>query len=51
MLVLGVVFLFVFVYWDLRVATRPVIAARFLRNRSVVFASIIGFFDFVRRFW
>ncbi len=26
----------------------PVIAPRFLRNRSVVFASLIGFFDFVR---
>jgi hypothetical protein len=51
MLVLGVVLLFVFAYWDLRVATQPVIAPRFLKNRSVVLASLIGFFDFVCRFW
>lgn len=51
MLVIGVVLLFVFAYWDLRVATRPVIAPRFLKNRSVVLASLIGFFDFVGRFW
>ncbi|KAF7977944.1 hypothetical protein HWV62_2023 [Athelia sp. TMB] len=47
MLVLGVVILFVFGIWDLRYASRPVIAARFVRNRSVIGASFIGFFDFV----
>ena len=50
MLVLGVVILFVFGIWDLRYASRPVIAARFVRNRSVIGASFIGFFDFVRSF-
>ncbi|KAH0838678.1 major facilitator superfamily domain-containing protein [Lanmaoa asiatica] len=47
MLTVGVVFLFVFVHWDFRVATRPVIAPRFLKNRSVIFAALIGFFDFM----
>ncbi|KAH7922339.1 hypothetical protein BV22DRAFT_1121535 [Leucogyrophana mollusca] len=47
MLVIGVVLLGVFAFWDLRIAKRPVIAPRFLRNRSVVFASLIGFFDFM----
>lgn len=47
MLAIGIVFLFMFAYWDLRVATRPVIAPRFLKNKSVIFAALIGFFDFV----
>ncbi|KAH7919716.1 MFS general substrate transporter [Leucogyrophana mollusca] len=47
MLAVGVVLLAVFVFWDLYIAKHPVIAPRFLRNRSVVFASLIGFFDFV----
>ncbi|KAF9229770.1 MFS general substrate transporter [Gyrodon lividus] len=47
MLVVGIFLLFVFAYWDLRVAKRPVIAPRFVKNRSVVFASLIGFFDFM----
>ncbi|KAH7912676.1 major facilitator superfamily domain-containing protein [Hygrophoropsis aurantiaca] len=47
MLVIGVVMLGVFAFWDLWVAKRPVIAPRFLRNKSVVFASLIGFFDFM----
>lgn len=46
MLVVGCVLLLVFGVWDLRYASRPVIAPRFVRNRSVVFASLIGFFDF-----
>ncbi|KAG9310268.1 MFS general substrate transporter [Chiua virens] len=47
MLVIGIVVLFIFIYWDIRVATRPVIAPRFLKNRSVIFAALIGFFDFM----
>ncbi|KZP28418.1 MFS general substrate transporter [Athelia psychrophila] len=47
MLVLGVVLLFVFGLWDIRYASFPVVAPRFVRNRSVVAASFIGFFDFV----
>ncbi|KAG2338806.1 drug:h+ antiporter [Suillus weaverae] len=46
MLVMGVVLLAVFAVWDLRYASRPVIAPRFVRNRSVVCAASIGFFDF-----
>ncbi|EMD31052.1 hypothetical protein CERSUDRAFT_163556 [Gelatoporia subvermispora B] len=47
MLVIGIVLLGVFAIWDLRFASRPVIARRFLGNVSVVAASWIGFFDFV----
>jgi hypothetical protein len=47
MFVVGVVLLVVFTIWDLYYASRPVIAPRFVRNRSVVCASLIGFFDFV----
>lgn len=48
MLAVGVVFLVFFAIWDLRFASRPVIAPRFIRNRGVVCAAFIGFFDFVR---
>lgn len=47
MLVMGVVLLAVFGIWDLCFASRPVIAPRFVRNRSVVCAALIGFFDFM----
>ncbi|KAG2045784.1 hypothetical protein BDR06DRAFT_1015289 [Suillus hirtellus] len=47
MLAMGVVLLAVFAVWDLRYATMPVIAPRFVRNRSVVCAACIGFFDFI----
>ncbi|KIJ58509.1 hypothetical protein HYDPIDRAFT_178059 [Hydnomerulius pinastri MD-312] len=47
MLVIGVVLLCAFAYWDLRIAKRPVIAPRFVRNKSVIFAALIGFFDFM----
>ncbi|OCH87436.1 drug:h+ antiporter [Obba rivulosa] len=47
MLVVGVVLLGVFAVWDLRFASRPVIARRFLSNIAVVAAAWIGFFDFV----
>ncbi|OBZ77205.1 Siderophore iron transporter 3 [Grifola frondosa] len=47
MLVIGCVLLPVFAFWDLRFAKRPVVAHRFLKNRSVVCAAWIGFFDFV----
>ena len=48
MLVVGFVILLLFLLWDTRYATRPVIGPRFLRNRSFIFASLIGFMDFVR---
>ena len=48
MLVVGVVLLFVFAVWDFKFASRPVIPFRFVRNRTVVIGSLVGFFDFVR---
>ncbi|KAH9912103.1 MFS general substrate transporter [Epithele typhae] len=50
MFVCGWVLLPVFVLWDLRYAKRPVIAMRFLANRTVVCAAWIGFFDFLSFF-
>ncbi len=47
MIVVGCILLPVFALWDIYVAKRPVIARRFLTNRSIVFAAWIGFFDFV----
>lgn len=47
MFVAGIVLLTLFAIWDLRFASRPVIAPRFIRNRSVVIAGLIGFLDFV----
>ncbi|KAI0353438.1 drug:h+ antiporter [Trametes cingulata] len=49
-LVLGWVLLPVFALWDIRYAKRPVIARRFLFNRTVVCAAWIGFFDFLSYF-
>ncbi|KAI0666920.1 drug:h+ antiporter [Trametes maxima] len=49
-LVLGWVLLPVFAVWDTRYAKRPVIARRFLSNRTVVCAAWIGFFDFLSYF-
>ena len=51
MLTIGVVLLVVFGIWDLRYASLPVITPAFVRNRSVVFASLIGCFDFVSLPW
>ena len=48
MLVVGVILLFTFAAYDLRFAKFPVIAPRFIKNRSIVAAALIGFFDFVR---
>ncbi|KAI0828482.1 drug:h+ antiporter [Trametes gibbosa] len=45
MIVVGCVLLPAFALWDIYLAKRPVIARRFLTNRSVVFAAWIGFFD------
>ncbi|KLO12475.1 drug:h+ antiporter [Schizopora paradoxa] len=50
MLFVGISTLIAFGIWDFRYASRPVIAPRFLRNRSIVFASLIGFFDFASYF-
>lgn len=48
MFVLGWILLPVFALWDIKFAKRPVIARRFLSNRTVVCVAFIGFFDFVR---
>ncbi|KAI5994577.1 major facilitator superfamily domain-containing protein [Pisolithus orientalis] len=47
MLIVGVVLLGIFAYWDIRVAKIPVFAPRFMRNTSVIIAALIGFFDFM----
>ncbi|KAF8640180.1 hypothetical protein AX16_010235 [Volvariella volvacea WC 439] len=47
MLVVGLVLLPVFVIWDFKFAKYPVVAKRFVTNRSVVIAAMIGFFDFM----
>ncbi|OSD00087.1 drug:h+ antiporter [Trametes coccinea BRFM310] len=49
-LVLGWTLLPIFAIWDIRYAKRPVIARRFLFNRTVVCAAWIGFFDFLSYF-
>ncbi|KAI0628168.1 drug:h+ antiporter [Trametes polyzona] len=50
MLVAGWLLLPLFALWDIRYAKRPVIARRFLFNRTVVCAAWIGFFDFLSYF-
>ncbi|TFK84888.1 MFS general substrate transporter [Polyporus arcularius HHB13444] len=50
MLVMGWLLLPVFALWDIKYAKRPVIARRFLFNRTVVCAAWIGFFDFLSFF-
>lgn len=47
MLIVGVILLFVFAGWDFKFAKKPVVAWRFMLNRSVTAAAWIGFFDFV----
>ncbi|KAI0763855.1 drug:h+ antiporter [Trametes elegans] len=49
-LVLGWMLLPIFAVWDIKFAKRPVIARRFLFNRTVVCAAWIGFFDFLSYF-
>lgn len=47
LLVVGSILLGVFVYWNMRVASRPVIPPHLAQNRTVVLGALIGFFDFV----
>lgn len=47
MIVIGCVLLPSFVLYDWKFAKFPVVPGRFVRNKSVVGASLIGFFDFV----
>lgn len=48
MVVVGCVLIPVYALWDLKYAHFPVIARRFVFNRSVVIACAIGALDFVR---
>jgi len=47
MIVIGCLLIPVYCVWDLKFAKFPVIAHRFLHNRTVVLAALIGCFDFV----
>ena len=47
MLVVGVILLGVFAGWDFKLAKRPVVALRYIKNRAVLAAAWIGFLDFV----
>jgi hypothetical protein len=44
---LGLLLLVAFLFWDLGHASSPVIARPFVRNKTVLIAAAIGFFDFV----
>ena len=50
MVVVGVILVPVYALWDFKYAKFPVIARRFVSNRSIVLACAIGAFDFVRKF-
>ena len=49
MIVVGCVLLPAIAFWEIKFAKRPVLARRYLTNRTVVIAAWIGFIDFVRR--
>lgn len=48
MLVVGCVLLPAITVWEIKFAKHPVLASRLLKNRTVLIAAWIGFFDFVR---
>jgi hypothetical protein len=47
MIVLGFVLFPVFVVYELKVPENPVMPFRWCRNKSILAACLIGFFDFV----
>ncbi|TFK35357.1 drug:h+ antiporter [Crucibulum laeve] len=47
MLVVGIVLIPAFILWDLKYAKYPVVARRFVFNKTVVIAALIGAFDFI----
>ncbi|KAF9443003.1 drug:h+ antiporter [Macrolepiota fuliginosa MF-IS2] len=47
MIVVGAVLIPVYIIWDFRFTKYPVITKRFVLNRTVVFAALLGAFDFV----
>lgn len=50
MIVLGPIFLIAFGIYEWKFSPKPLAPGRFLKNPSVVIASLIGFFDFVSLF-
>lgn len=49
MIVIGCALIPFYILWDFKFASYPVIARRFLLNRSVIIACAVGAFDFVSR--
>lgn len=47
MLVIGPILLIVLAFYEGKFAHYPFIPARFLKNRTVLAAALIGFFDFI----
>lgn len=47
MLTIGPVLLIAFGLYEWKLASHPIVPMKFLRNRAVVGAALIGFFDFV----
>ncbi|KAJ6622918.1 hypothetical protein B0H10DRAFT_1787296 [Mycena sp. CBHHK59/15] len=47
MVIGGVVTLPIFVFWEVKKATHPVIPWRLLRNRTILAGCVVNFFDFV----
>ena len=48
MIVVGIVLIPGVAFWEVGFAKRPVLAGRLLKNRTLMIAAWIGFFDFVR---
>lgn len=47
MIVFGPIILIGFAFYEAKFASLPFIPARFLKNRTVIAAGLIGFFDFI----
>ncbi|KAF4609696.1 hypothetical protein D9613_012060 [Agrocybe pediades] len=47
MIVIGCVLVPVYAIWDTKFAKHPIIPMRFVKNRSILFAALIGGFDFI----
>lgn len=47
MIVVGFVVIPIFAIWEVRFSKYPILPRRFVFNRAVAIASLIGFFDFV----
>lgn len=47
MIVIGIILLLVFGFYEAKFASLPVLPFRFLKNKTVLFCCIIAFFDFI----